>query len=41
MRYFVVDIFTDKVFGGSPAGVCLLDGYYDLRWFIPEPKITI
>ena len=25
MRYFVVDAFTDNVFGGNPAGVCLLD----------------
>ena len=23
--YYVVDVFTDKVFGGNPAGVCLLD----------------
>lgn len=26
MRYFVVDAFTDKPFGGNPAGVVLLDG---------------
>jgi len=25
MKYFIVDVFTDKVFGGNPAGVCLLD----------------
>ncbi len=25
MKYYVVDAFTDKVFGGNPAGVCLLD----------------
>ena len=25
MKYYVVDVFTDKVFGGNPAGVCLLD----------------
>jgi PhzF family phenazine biosynthesis protein len=25
MKYFVVDVFTDKAFGGNPAGVCLLD----------------
>jgi len=27
MRYFVVDAFTDKVFSGNPAGVCLLDDW--------------
>lgn len=26
MRYFIVDAFTDHVFGGNPAGVVLLDG---------------
>ena len=26
MKYFVVDAFTDKPFGGNPAGVVLLDG---------------
>ena len=25
MKYFVVDAFSDKHFGGNPAGVCLLD----------------
>jgi len=25
MRYYVVDAFTDHVFGGNPAGVCVLD----------------
>jgi len=25
LDYFVVDVFTDRVFGGNPAGVCLLD----------------
>ncbi|MCP6726077.1 PhzF family phenazine biosynthesis protein, partial [Klebsiella pneumoniae] len=25
MKYFIVDAFTDKPFGGNPAGVCLLD----------------
>jgi len=25
IKYFVVDAFTDKVFGGNPAGVCLLE----------------
>lgn len=25
MKYFVVDVFTDTIFKGNPAGVCLLD----------------
>ncbi len=25
MRYYVVDAFTDQVFSGNPAGVCLVD----------------
>ena len=25
MEYYVIDVFTDKLFGGNPAGVCLLD----------------
>lgn len=29
MRYYVVDAFTDKLFGGNPAGVCLLDEWPD------------
>ena len=28
MQYHVIDVFTDELFGGNPAGVCLLD-----RWF--------
>ena len=24
MEYYVVDVFTDRLFGGNPAGVCLL-----------------
>lgn len=27
MKQYVVDAFTDQVFGGNPAAVCLLD-----RW---------
>ena len=26
MKYYIVDAFTDKLFGGNPAGVVLLDG---------------
>ena len=29
MKYYVVDIFTDHLFGGNPAGVCLLDSWPD------------
>ena len=29
MKYYVVDIFTDRLFGGNPAGVCLLDEWLD------------
>ncbi len=25
MKYFVADAFTDRLFGGNPAGVCVLD----------------
>ena len=25
MEYHVIDVFTDRLFGGNPAGVCLLD----------------
>ncbi|MDW8800298.1 PhzF family phenazine biosynthesis protein [Clostridium sp. A1-XYC3] len=29
MRQYVVDAFTDKVFGGNPAAVCVMDKYLD------------
>ena len=29
MKYFVIDVFTDKMFGGNPAGVCLLESWPD------------
>ena len=25
MKYYIVDAFTDEVFRGNPAGVCLLE----------------
>ena len=28
----VVDAFTDRPFGGNPAGVCVMDGPRDERW---------
>jgi len=27
MKYYVVDVFTDRLFSGNPAGVCLLDSW--------------
>ena len=38
MKQYVVDAFTDKVFSGNPAAVCVMDGW------LPEElmmKITI
>ncbi len=29
MRYYVVDAFTEEVFGGNPAGVCVLDDWIE------------
>ena len=29
LEYHVIDVFTDKVFGGNPAGVCLLDAWLE------------
>ncbi|MCL1858182.1 MAG: PhzF family phenazine biosynthesis protein [Oscillospiraceae bacterium] len=29
MKYYVVDSFTDKIFSGNPAGVCLLENNID------------
>ena len=29
MQYFIVDAFTDELFKGNPAGVCLLDKWID------------
>jgi len=29
IKYFVVDAFTDNIFGGNPAGVCLLESEID------------
>ena len=29
MDYFVVDVFTEKLFKGNPAGVCMLDKWID------------
>lgn len=32
MRVLIVDSFTDTLFAGNPAGVCLLDGPADANW---------
>ncbi|MBQ6582902.1 MAG: PhzF family phenazine biosynthesis protein [Mogibacterium sp.] len=29
MRQYIVDVFTDKVFAGNPAAVCILDEWLD------------
>lgn len=32
MRIYHVDAFTDRIFGGNPAGVCILPGPADETW---------
>ncbi len=27
MKQFIVDAFTDKIFGGNPAAVCVVDSF--------------
>lgn len=29
MRQYVIDAFTDKIFGGNPAAICILDEWID------------
>ena len=29
MKQYVVDAFTDRVFGGNPAAVCVMDEWLD------------
>ena len=29
MKQYVVDAFTDKIFGGNPAAICILDEWID------------
>jgi len=29
MEYYVIDAFTDKLFKGNPAGVCMLENWLD------------
>lgn len=36
MRQYVVDAFTDKVFGGNPAAVCIMD-----EWLPDETMLKI
>ena len=33
MKYYVVDSFTDKMFAGNPAGVCLIEQEID-EWLM-------
>ena len=49
MKQYIVDAFTDKVFSGNPAAVCVMDewlpedliGRYHLRWFTPGGEIDL
>ena len=36
MKQYIVDAFTDKVFSGNPAAVCVMDG-----WLSDELMIKI
>ena len=36
MKQYVIDAFTDKVFGGNPAAVCILD-----HWLSDELMLNI
>jgi len=29
MKYFIADAFTEELFKGNPAGVCILDEWID------------
>ncbi len=29
MKQYVVDAFTDKIFGGNPAAICVMDSWID------------
>lgn len=34
MRQYIVDAFTDKVFSGNPAAVCVMDSWPEERWMM-------
>lgn len=34
MRQYIVDAFTNKVFGGNPAAVCVMDRWPDDNWMM-------
>lgn len=36
MRYFIVDAFTEELFRGNQAGVCLLDAWLDASILHPN-----
>lgn len=45
MHYYVVDSFTDHVFGGGEAGVVITDDWLSEEmmqsWFMPEGEINL
>lgn len=36
MKQYVVDAFTDEVFGGNPAAVCVMDSEETVRRLNPD-----
>ncbi|MCL2386069.1 MAG: PhzF family phenazine biosynthesis protein [Defluviitaleaceae bacterium] len=36
MEYHVIDVFTDKLFGGNPAGVCLMEKLDGRESWLPD-----
>lgn len=37
MRQYVIDAFTDKVFAGNPAAVCVMDSWPDEAKMMANP----
>ena len=35
MKQYIVDAFTDKVFSGNPAAICILDEWVSEKLMIP------
>lgn len=40
MRYFIVDAFTEELFRGNQAGVCLLDAWLDASILHPNEAVN-
>jgi PhzF family phenazine biosynthesis protein len=43
MQYQIIDVFTEKLFGGNPAGVCLLESplpYETLQHIASENNLS-